>query len=261
MIQQPEIEYISKPASVSMADAWFEIATEEHFWIQMRFLAIQKLFSKYLPDKGTFFEIGCGNCIFRDQVENNLNISIDACDLYEFALKKAKKGRGRLMVYDIMEQNPSLLHKYDGVFLMDVVEHIKDDVSFLKAAANYVKPGGLIVINVPALMSHYGKYDIEVGHYRRYNFKMMRTLFKEARLEIIEMDYWFAFLLPLLVIRNFLLRFKKKEEIISTGFAPPGPFANKILHGLKNLELMLGIPFKKITGSSLLVIGRVQEIH
>ena len=62
-----------------------------------------------------------------------------------------------------------LLHAYDMILLMDVIEHIDDDVGFLTAALKHLKSDGVVVINVPAHMSFYSKYDEVAGHKRRYN--------------------------------------------------------------------------------------------
>ena len=261
-MEQTVTEYISKPMQVSMADSWFDTTNTRHFWMQLRFGAMKKLFTGYLPENGNFLEIGCGNCVFRDQVEENLKLSIDACDLNEFALKKAKNGKGKVMVYDIMEQNPKLIGKYDGIFMMDVIEHIEDHVSFVKAAARHVKPGGIIIINVPAFMSLYGKYDIAQGHFRRYTFKTMNDFLLKlnSELDFLKMSYWGGFMYPVLVARNFVLKFKKDNEVVETGFAPHSKLSNAILHGLKNVELGLGIPFQKMFGSSLMIAVRTKNV-
>ena len=46
----------------------------------------------------------------------------------------AAKGKGRLLLYDIFDRNPALLEAYDLVLLMDVIEHLDDDLGFLSAA-------------------------------------------------------------------------------------------------------------------------------
>ena len=60
-------------------------------------------------------------------LERDLGIPVDGCDLNRTALEMAKPGKGQLFVYNILDQEPSLLGRYDAVFLLDVIEHIDDD--------------------------------------------------------------------------------------------------------------------------------------
>ena len=70
-----------------------------------------------------------------------------------------------------------MLQAYDLVLLMDVIEHVDDDTAFLKTSLAHLKPGGIVVINVPAHMAFYSKYDEVAGHKRRYSTADLRSLF------------------------------------------------------------------------------------
>jgi len=250
-----ELIYYSQPMKVSMADDWFAIANENHFWIQWRFDAMKRSFGSFIKDGGIYLEIGCGNCIFRDQLEMAYDITVDACDLNEFALQQAKPGKGKLMVYDIFSRNLDLLNKYDGIFLMDVIEHIEDDRSFLRAAIEHAKEGGQLFINVPAFMGLYGRYDDVAGHKRRYSSSAMIKLFNDCNLDKIETGYWGSTMLPVLMMRNIILK-SRKSNIIEIGFAPPNKFADLFLRFLRSIEIVLHNPLRKFAGTSLLAFGR-----
>lgn len=75
-------------------------------------------------------------------LERDFGFSVDGCDLNRTALERAKPGKGQLFVYDILDQVPSLLGRYDAVFLLDVIEHVPDDTAFLIAASRHLRPGG-----------------------------------------------------------------------------------------------------------------------
>ena len=58
---------------------------------------------------------------------------------------------------------------YDSIIYIDVLEHILDDVGELEYAARLLKPGGFLVILVPAHMALYSPFDKAIGHHRRYS--------------------------------------------------------------------------------------------
>ncbi len=146
------IETLSEPQAVSMADEWFQFATADHFWMQWRHCVLVRALSRAGGEVRNVLEIGCGHGIAREMLEHDLGIAVDGCDLNRTALEMAKPGKGRLFVYNILDQEPSLLERYDAVLLLDVIEHIDDDAAFVRAALRHLRPGGIVAINVPASM-------------------------------------------------------------------------------------------------------------
>jgi SAM-dependent methyltransferase len=78
---------------------------------------------------------------------------------------------------------------FDSVVYVSVLEHIRDDVAELRTAYELVKPGGTIVLFVPAMPSLYGSLDFKSGHYRRYDRALLRSVIEDAGLEIEELEY------------------------------------------------------------------------
>ena len=77
-------------------------------------------------------------------------------------------------LYNIHDRAPDLAARYDAIILFDVIEHIESPAEFLASALYHLKPGGRVFINVPALQSLYSKFDVAVGHYRRYSKRRWR---------------------------------------------------------------------------------------
>ncbi len=76
--------------------------------------------------------------------------------------------------------------RFDAIVMLDVLEHIEDDMAILARMGDALLPGGRFVAKVPAMPSLYGAQDRAVGHYRRYTApgldRMMRTVgFAEVR--------------------------------------------------------------------------------
>lgn len=247
----PKIEYISKPTEVSMHDDWFEIAGTDHFWMIWRF---RELIKKVNFENSDFkiLEVGCGSGTVMEQFERERNLSIDGCDLNDYALKLIKSEKSKCYCYNIYDKNPQIVGKYNVILLLDVIEHIDDHVGFINTCKDHLTEEGKIIINVPAYMHLYSKYDKEVGHVRRYNKKTLSQALKDAGLEVESCSYWGMLLYPIAVIRKFWIS-TKKENIIKEGMQPPGKLTSFILSSLMNIETKL--PLIKPFGTSLLAVG------
>jgi SAM-dependent methyltransferase len=248
------IETFSKPQAVSMADEWFELATADHFWMQWRHRLLVRALKRAGDRVRNALEIGCGHGVARDMLERDLGIPVDGCDLNQTALEMAKPGKGQLFVYNILDQQPSLLDRYDAVFLLDVIEHIDDDTAFLRAALRHLRSGGLVAVNVPANMFLFSDYDRAAGHVRRYTPGGLRKLLDSCGVETHVVEPWGMLMTPLLFVRKVLLYRAKRSEAIRSGFVPPNAASRLLLQGMKNLETAL--PFRMPFGTSILACGR-----
>lgn len=75
---------------------------------------------------------------------------------------------------------------FDALVALEVLEHIEDDISTLSAWTKWVKPGGTVVLSVPAHSNRFGPYDAQVGHFRRYEREQLVAVMSEAGLSSIE---------------------------------------------------------------------------
>lgn len=83
-----------------------------------------------------------------------------------------------------------LLHSFDGLFALNVVEHIEDDVQAIANAKKLLKPGGRLVILVPAGQWLYNQFDKSLEHFRRYNTAMLEGLFLKNELTVTQSKYF-----------------------------------------------------------------------
>jgi SAM-dependent methyltransferase len=249
------LEYLSKPAAVSMGDEWFVLNDRGHFWVRWRFEVLRRRFGEALRQSaGPLLEVGCGNGVFRAEIEATFGRTVDACDLNEAALKLAPPGQGRLMVYDVHERRADLLGRYAGLFLMDVLEHVEDDQGFLESSLAHLEPKGFVLVNVPAHEALFSRYDVAAGHLRRYDRKSLAALLEKAGLEAIDVLEWGFSLLPLLLLRKAMMASTPEERILERGFKPPGQAVNAML--LKLLHLELALPHRILPGTSVMAFAR-----
>ncbi len=105
------------------------------------------------------------------------------------ALNERFAGRPDIEVYfgDVMDQPVEPV--FDSVVLVNVLEHIPDDLGALRRLAGTLRPGGHVVVFVPAFEGLYSDFDRRVGHVRRYRRAELLTTFAEAGLEPVEGRY------------------------------------------------------------------------
>jgi SAM-dependent methyltransferase len=249
----PEVIYLSAPSPVHMADEWFKIATLDHFWIKRRFEVLRKIGRNLDFSNGKIGEVGCGYGLLQKQFEQAYRVTVDGFDLNADALRDSVVKNQPRYCYNIFDRKPELAGRYDFFVLFDVIEHIEDEKPFLEAALYHLKPSGCLLVNVPALMSFYSAYDKVVGHQRRYTLPEMDRLCTSAGLKKVAGTYWGSPLMPILFLRNIRVAWEKDpQQVIRSGYKPPGQFANQFLSFLSSLEI---IP-QRWFGTSLMAIYR-----
>ena len=84
----------------------------------------------------------------------------------------------------------------DIVVLLNVLEHIEDDVGAVQQIQRILKPGGALVMEVPAGPDLFDVYDKVLMHYRRYELSGLCRLLEQAGLSVVHASHLGAFLYP-----------------------------------------------------------------
>jgi SAM-dependent methyltransferase len=82
------------------------------------------------------------------------------------------------------------------VTLMDVLEHVDDDAGVLQEMARLVRPGGLVVITVPALRWLWSDWDVSLHHRRRYHRSDLKRVIAASGLDNLHCAYFNTAALP-----------------------------------------------------------------
>jgi 2-polyprenyl-3-methyl-5-hydroxy-6-metoxy-1,4-benzoquinol methylase len=248
-----QIEYLSRPAEVSMSHGYYEIATTDHFWVSRRFEVLQRLGNGVVSGAGEIAEVGCGHGLLQRQIEDAYGKRVTGFDLNEYGLKHNVSRTSRVCCYDIHQRNEEFRGKFDLILLFDVLEHISDEDSFLDALLFHLAPEGKLVIHVPAGQWAFSEYDIAAGHVRRYGVKDLRAVARRNSLEIQDWTWWGLPLLPALAVRKLVVRGKRDHrKIVGTGFDSKSPWMDKALRTIARLEWTP----QKFLGTSLMAVFR-----
>lgn len=119
---------------------------------------------------GKLIDVGAGNGLFLKFFQEK-GFEINGIELEEPNVENMKKDP---MLQDVNITQGDITHvqgnsEYDYVICSDVIEHIEDDRKAINNLFTFVKPGGMLVIAVPAHQFLYGKRDVAWGHFRRYS--------------------------------------------------------------------------------------------
>lgn len=253
------VEVLSDAASSPFLDAWFELTSADHFWFQWRMRATWRLLGDSsdlaLAAPLRALEVGCGTGVLRAQLEAETAWTVDGADLDHAALEHMPAGRGAVFFYDLHDRLERFREAYDLIILYDVLEHVPDTGPFVEALLHHLRPGGHLLVNVPALPWLFGRYDEAAGHQRRYDRVSLAAEFRDAGVEILDIRFWGLSLVPLVLLRKLVSRrHHPRNAVIERGFRPPGAIVHALLKGAMRLEsAVLGRP---PLGSSLLLLAR-----
>jgi SAM-dependent methyltransferase len=136
---------------------------------------------------------------------------------------------------------------FDSLLMVNVLEHIRDDVGALVSLRRFVRPGGSVVIYVPAMNGLYGKWDEHVRHFRRYSKWRLHQVMRQASLHPVELRYANMLAMPAWVAFSMLMRFD------ADGRHSLSIWDRTVVPTTRFIESRVRVPF----GLNLLGVGRV----
>lgn len=116
--------------------------------------------------------------------------------------------------------------KFDFILLLDVLEHIEDDVEALRSLRHLLKPHGKVVINVPAHPALWSVLDEVNHHFRRYTRQSFQQVVHKSGFKFLEMRYWGTIGWPLIYLQRKILWSPRRQEYKTY---IPRPFLNQTL--------------------------------
>lgn len=186
-----EDQKISYPSEGN--DQCFEIE-DKSFWFKHRNACIVELVKKFPPHgKGPIFDVGGGNGFV---AKGLMDAGWDVV-LVEPGPAGARNSRARGVQNVVCATTQAAGFKeasMPAIGVFDVVEHIEDDVCFLRHLWDLLEPGGMLYITVPAYNFLWSQADVRAGHYRRHTLGCLRRKLQQAGFELCFGTYFFRVL-------------------------------------------------------------------
>lgn len=180
-------------------------------------------------------------------------------DVSDVALTYAKE-RVRFLRADLRQGSVTAMPFADGSFdaivSADVLYHIVDDGKAMGEFARVLRPGGVVVLNLPAYRWLWSYHDIAVHSQRRYTRSDVIRLVQDAGLSPVRSTYWNTLPFPLIVLRRKLLPAPRGGSDVQLYPAPiEKTFDAAMAMERGGLRVFGRLPF----GSSVFVVARKSQ--
>ena len=229
---------------------------QSHWW----YIGRRKILARFVEDicrrvtdrRPRILDVGCGtgaNLLMLSEYGDAEGVDISEAALAfcrERGLEKVKLGTGEKLPYDD--------GTFDLVTAFDVVEHMDDDLAGLSEMRRVLRPGGRVLLFVPAFMFLWGLQDDVSNHRRRYRLPELRKVLEQAGFEVERASYAnITFFMPILFMRQLMrvTGIKPESENNITISALNGVFG-KIFSAERHILKNFNFPF----GVSIVVVAR-----
>ncbi|MGP0070284.1 MAG: class I SAM-dependent methyltransferase [Isosphaeraceae bacterium] len=203
-------------------------------------------------------DAGCGWGTTLEALEARGYRAVGA-DISRKALELLDRPGRDLVEADLTKPLPGSVEPFDAVLALDVIEHLDDDAAAVRRLGALARPGGVVIVSVPALPEFFTEFDSIQGHRRRYLPETLRSAFEGAELELERVFWWGSWLVS-------MLRWSRRKPKAAVGEStaqtyrrylalPPWP-APLIFRGAFALEQARALDGKLGIGTSLFAVAR-----
>lgn len=186
---------------------------ENSFWFKHRNDIIAKGIKAYNEDR-FFFDVGGGNGFVAKRIQDEGG-DVVLVEPGKKGVYNAQKRGVKNVVCSTLENAGFVKEKVESFGMFDVVEHIEDDLAFMKEINSYLQKDGKVYITVPAYKVLWSKEDDYAGHFKRYTLKTIEELMIQSGFKVEYSTYFFSVLpLPIFLFRTIpsFLGFNKKSN-------------------------------------------------
>ncbi|MCA9596583.1 MAG: class I SAM-dependent methyltransferase [Myxococcales bacterium] len=241
-----------------------------HYWhLHRRQVVLEELLRAGVARSSSLIEIGCGIGTVATYL-NGHGYRVDYADVHGAALEVARRvaerelgNTSRRFVRLDVTKTP-LEARYDGVLMLDVLEHLPDDVAALTNVCKGLPSGGVVLFTVPAFKLLWSPWDDIEHHKRRYTLSQAKGLATDAGLSVKRATYFFFPLffaaLGVKALRGARSFFENGERgaaqnISEMAETKTSPLLNRLALGTLALENPVRRASKLALGTSVLCVA------
>jgi SAM-dependent methyltransferase len=184
------------------------LSEKDNWWFKGRRELITDMVARACkPQRGEALKIpdvGCGTGLNSQAFEQFGEVY--GLDMSREALGFSKlRGKSNL-IQAYADHLPIEDDTFDVLCALDLLEHIEDDIGAIKEFHRVLKPGGRLILTVPAFMSLWSSHDDVLHHKRRYNKTAFIRELKSCNFYLDRLTYWNFFLFPAVALARIIHR-------------------------------------------------------
>ena len=224
-----------------------------HFWFAARRRLVESLLRRSAPSPGqSVLDLGVGGGLFCQQLAKS-GFRMTAIDFLPAGLRRLHHEAPAVKLVQSSAESLGLRDaSFDAALALDVLEHI-DDHAATAELFRVLRPGGCLIITVPAFPALWSFRDTAAGHRRRYRRQSLVQLLAAAGFTVERTGYYQCLLFPLAI----LSRWAGRRSAATRDFEDTPPkLLNLIFHLLSSAEVLLGGLIPWPYGSSLYAVAR-----
>lgn len=228
-----------------------------HPWETARLASVSQIIQKYAPNNKSlnFLDVGSGDAWVAHNFTKVFSNASAYCVDIEYSkdiIEKINKGfnNKHLHLYDNLAEVSPSGNNIDFVTLLDVIEHVPDDVWLLQEIKknDYIKDNTKFVITVPAYNQLFSQHDDLLKHYRRYNLRMLKDTIQKSGMTFVEGGYFYTSLIPPRTLQLLKEKIKKEDldNLTNLGKWDKGSFVTKCIHNILFADFKFNQLVKKL---------------
>jgi SAM-dependent methyltransferase len=222
-----------------------------------------RLLNAISPVRGRLLDAGCGTGGFMAFLGSRRpDLETVGLEWNESAARRASEKSGSRVVHGSVNLAPFASGSFDAIISADVLCH--EAVQPIEALAEFfrlLRPGGLLVINMPAYEWLRSAHDGRVLNARRVTRQSFASMLVHAGFHQVRARSWNALLLPMMVMRRKLVA---RDAHAPSDVAPFPPWLNATLYAVTIFEQLLPIPMPvggSVLATAVRAPGPVKPAH
>lgn len=235
---------------------FFELE-DRHWWFVARRRILRDIIRRdlQLSPGSSILDVGCGTGAFLADCSSEFRTT--GTDTSPLAVEYCRKRGLHNVVQCTLDSYPHPEERFDLITLLDVIEHVDDDLGLLRNALALLRPSGRLLVTVPAYQFLWSRHDEVNHHKRRYTASRLSSVLQRAGFTVQRTTYLNTFLFPLAAVERIADRLRSGRD--TAVLSMPPAFLNKTLLSIfaseRHLLRFVSYPF----GLSVMAIATVRN--
>jgi 2-polyprenyl-3-methyl-5-hydroxy-6-metoxy-1,4-benzoquinol methylase len=216
-----------------------------HWYYRSKAAALRRIVGPLAPKH--LLDVGAGSGFFSRHLLANGALSALCVDVgYPTSRDEIVDGKPVRYRRDCSETDCDL------VLMMDVLEHVENDVGLVSHYATKVPSGAHFLVTVPAFRFLWSGHDVFLEHQRRYTLPEIEQTMRKAGLDVVRGAYYFGAIFPLAAAVRLATR---SDPTPRSSLKKHGALTNGLLSAACAMELPL-FPINRLAGLSAFVLAK-----